>query len=565
MDFSLKAVFGIDAKGFKSELRQLRSEVGSFASSIAKLGAGATVGMFVALSKSAIDLGSKLSDTAAQVGINVEALQVLNSLARDAGVSQETLAKALVKTRTSAQEAAEGNKTYAEAFAALGMDVEKFMGMPQEQKLEAIGRAYAASGDKAAAYNALTTIFGEKAGPKMMEVLGTLADKGFPAVAAAAQKNGELMSGETIAALDRAGDAIEAFKQRAAVAVGNIIVNFRTEEGILLLGMQLLETAHKFMGSIMDAVTYPARAAGAVFGAAFEGVVDLFRNGLVDAIQGAAGLLNKVLPESLKIDVQGLESLKAAGDSIGDRIARAVANVNVTPITDSIKSGWSEIITRQQAVVDQINKTDLKPAADALRGAGAGLDKAASNTKAAGDKLGEKAEKGGKDIKEGATEGATELEDAGETVGGEIKEAAAAFVGVINSFGRGDKELSDAELAKKATNLRGDIAAREAAQYSGPQVFTGSTTTDMLLSAQRGNLVALERELALRSEVRRNAAFFGEERAFQMFGGTLQRFEDILRGVTEQQSLAREDSQNLSKLGDWVKRGATVIVANPRG
>jgi hypothetical protein len=134
----------------------------------------------------------------------------------------------------------------------------------------------------------------------------------------------------------------------------------------------------------------------------------------------------------------------------------------------------------------------------------------------------------------------------------------------IATIGKGDRELSDRELAKKAANLRADVAAREAAQTLQGGVFTGATTNDSLLNPQRANLARVMEEMALRDQVRRQARFFGEDKAFQNFGGSEQRFNDILQGVSESQELARKTADGIQELNNRLKAGIPVVNLNTK-
>ena len=81
--------------------------------------------------------------------------------------------------------------------------------------MEAIANAQANATDKAAAYNAVSRILGEKAGPALQEVLQNLAGpKGYGGLEAAAERAGEVMSEETIAKMDKSADRIESFKRK---------------------------------------------------------------------------------------------------------------------------------------------------------------------------------------------------------------------------------------------------------------------------------------------------------------------------------------------------------------
>lgn len=166
----------------------------------------------------------------------------------------------------------------------------------------------------------------------------------------------------------------------------------------------------------------------------------------------------------------------------------------------------------------------------------------------------------------------TALENVKDSVGAITTEVAKTtsawkdFQIAINSVGRGDAALSDAELQKKLRNLNNDIATRSAAQLGAGSMFTASTASDPFLDAQRSYLAQTQAELDLRATVRRNASFFGEARAFQMFGGSEQRFNDILRGITEQQQVNRQLAANVTTLTNLFRTGnATVLAIPPRG
>lgn len=116
------------------------------------------------------------------------------------------------------------------------------------------------------------------------------------------------------------------------------------------------------------------------------------------------------------------------------------------------------------------------------------------------------------------------------------------FSGVINSTGRGDKELSDRELERKIQNISADIFQRQ----------LDNQPNDFLLEAQKGNLQQSRAELNFRKTVRQRASAFGEEAAFQQFGGlTEQRFQQILQGIdTSAQGRIANSLERLTKQAD---------------
>lgn len=399
MDFSLKAIFGLDATGVKTEIRQLTRETRNFVNQWGKIGAGAATAALIAFSKSAMDLAGSLNDTAQNLDINVEALQALQAQHKLNGVSAEQFTKTMEKTKGAVISAASGNEKAVEALAKLGLSAEKLIRLPLEEQYFAIAQGATNASDQTQAFAAVSQLLGEKVGPKLIGSMRELAGEGLPAVIAAAKETGRVMSAETVVALDRAGDAIDDFKTRATVALGNIIVNFRSEEGLKLLWYQLSDVVLRFTAGIVDAITYPARLAGAVFSAAFGAVVDVFRNGLVDAAIFAAKAVNKILPDGFDVDVAGLEKLKTAGVDFADRINRAIADTNPTALRDTLGEATSALVAEQQKVVDQLNRVDLGEEADKLRA-------------------------GGKDAGQSVEVGAKAIEKAGTAVAADIEEAA---------------------------------------------------------------------------------------------------------------------------------------------
>jgi len=102
------------------------------------------------------------------------------------------------------------------------------------------------------------------------------------------------------------------------------------------------------------------------------------------------------------------------------------------------------------------------------------------------------------------------------------------FIGVINSVGRGDKDLSDKELTRKIENLEQEIYRRN--------VERPTRGFDFLEFQQQNELRNAQAELNLRNNVRGSAGFFGEDAAFNQFPGlSEQRFQDILADAKSQE------------------------------
>ena len=356
----------MDASGIKTELKSLRKDLNGFVNEYATLGAGLAVGAFAALSKGAMELAGNLADASANIGINVVSLQALQAQHKRNGVSNEELTKALEKTKAAVIAAAEGDIKAEAALAKLHLTSAKLIGLPLDKQYEAISIAVSKSKNEMEAYSAVSDILGAKVGPKLMGSMKELSETGLPGVTKAAQEAGQVMSTTTIAALDKAGDAIDDFKRKATIWAGEVVVNFRTEDGLKLIGLQLMSVLGKFGGGILDAIVEAGGMIGAVFKGAFIGVTNYFQDGLVSVVKGVAELINKVLPSRFEINVGNLDALKSSGQGIGDAITEAIAKTSPSTFKKDFGESWDSAIKAQQVVVDKLNKADFKDGIAAL-------------------------------------------------------------------------------------------------------------------------------------------------------------------------------------------------------
>ena len=225
-NFSLLAKLGLDTKAYQKGLKNAQGKTNVFMAAAKKLGPIlATVG-FTSLAKQAIDLGSRLSDLAIKLNISVEALQVLRFASQEAGTKAEVLNRAIRNVQLRTEEAAKGVTSYADAFTVLGISVSEFKQLPIEERFVKIADALKDAEDKQAAYNAVSRILGEKAGPELMEVLKRLSDEGFDGIAQSAKDAGQVMSEDTAQRLDIFADRIEKLKTAFVIAAANITAKF---------------------------------------------------------------------------------------------------------------------------------------------------------------------------------------------------------------------------------------------------------------------------------------------------------------------------------------------------
>ena len=365
---TIQAEIDLNTTKFQRGLARSQKSLGNFVKNgIAKFGALAGAAGIGMMARAAIDLGSKISDLAVQLNIGTTELQVLDFAAREAGVGTEIMARALRNVQLRTEEAANGNKSYGDAFKRLGIDINEFRKLPTEKKLEAIAKAQANATDKAAAYNAVSRILGEKAGSALQEVLQKLAgDQGYGGLEAAAKRAGEVMSKETIKKMDDAADRIESFKRKMTVLSAEILAKampaFRIlGNGLGFIGDVLGISAANFIsfgktiGTVLSAVIAPAISQLEALGLAIKAAGQFAKRdfaGAKESIKGAKDQVKetitaiKDIPEKLGDAFTKLgEDQKTAWETLGQSIDK-----RAKAITDDFKDITGEAEKAEKAV-----------------------------------------------------------------------------------------------------------------------------------------------------------------------------------------------------------------------
>lgn len=525
-NFSLTAVFGMDSSGLKTELKSLRKDLNSFVEDYAKLGAGLAVGAFAALSKGAIDLAGSLSDASANIGINVESLQALQAQHKRNGVSNEELTKALEKTKAAVISAAEGDVKAEAALAKLGLTSAKLIAMPLDKQYAAIASAVSKSSDATTAYSAVSDLLGAKVGPRLMGSLKELGETGLPGVTAAAQEAGQVMSTTTIAALDKAGDAIDDFKKRATVWAGEVIVNFRTEDGLKLIGLQLMAMLGKFGGGILDAIVEAGGMIKAVFTGSFTGVINYLQDGMVSAMKATAEMINKVLPKSFEMDISNLDRFKSSGQGIGDAITEAIAQTSPSTFKKDFGDSWDEAVKKQQAVVDDLNAVDFADDAAKLTNAGTSIGKAV--------------ETGAKKVEQAGTTAGAEIAAGGEEAAASIGEVVKAFSSVIERTGTSYQEQSTTALQGVRDRIASQLADAQLADRQ-QTATVGGTQESFATSAFKSELFKIEKELNARRQFQFDYSRMGSQQTLAKYGDAdYQRYTREMQDATTRTTNAME-------------------------
>lgn len=531
---------------------------------LGKIGAGLSVAggaaAFFALGKGALELAGRLKDTSDNLNINVESLQALESLHKRNGVASEQFGAALAKMKNNVFEAAEGNQANAKALGALGLSAERMLGLPLDQQYAAIAAAATSARNPTEAFNAVSVLFGERVGPRLMGSLRELAEEGLPKVTAQAKEAGHVMSTETVAALDRAGDAIEDFKKQATIAVGNILVNFRTEEGMQLLWAQFERVVTSFGLGVLDAIKEANDMVRAGLGGAFDWILSKFRDGWVSSIAFMAEQVNRILPKGFEIDVKAIELLKSAGKSISDQITDAIAKT--APST--FKKDYQEVQDRHIAGLKSAAEAAAKELESGLKKGGAAV--VDSGHKAA-DPI--------------VTKAAPAIVSAGAAAAGAIAAAAKqaqlvveADAAVRKGAGAG---LTDDEQAKLRAWIQGDrkgpepVFTRSGMEFTTSAAFGSASDgaikeiirrisnelpgldkgsafdfgQSMRISELTARRAAAQRELDLRESIRSDVGFLGVEGARRQFTGDPMVFDKLVAQFTTQQEKVDETNRLL--------------------
>jgi hypothetical protein len=313
----------------KKSLLGLKATAMSAGTALTGLGGVAGIAGMTAMAKSAIDLGSSITDMAVATRTGIEEIQVLNFAAQEAGASQEQMANLLVRVQKSASDAARGLSTAKDAFSKLNINASDFLELSPEQMLETVGQSLAQAGADTEAYGAALDLLGTRNAPKLMEVLQRLGTEGFDEIARQARESGQIMEEETARRLDNAADSIERFKKRSTILFGEAIANMMDSEGPgrKILAMQLAKLAAQFGGGIVDAVVDAFVIAQAAGEAAMTHIALRFgadiSNALAQAFRAIPGGALMAAPlEAVRDALMGMDSeFQTIGDAISHTIA----------------------------------------------------------------------------------------------------------------------------------------------------------------------------------------------------------------------------------------------------
>jgi len=401
-NFSLLAKIGLDSKAFQTGLNSAQNGLSKFSKGVvkvsnrlAKMGLASASAGFLLLSRRAIQLGSELSDIATNTGFATEEFQVFRGALIDAGGSAKSMEKAITIMQKAVVQGSEGLTTYTRAFERLGLNVDDLRKMKPEDQFQAIGKAIAGAEDQQGALTSAIEIFGQKNAGRLIEVFKRLDKEGYGKMAEDIRKAYGIMDEETQAALDKAADTIERFKNKATIFVGELIAGEADGAALKKLGYSIMEAGAKLGVSMITGIAEAVAFARNGFGAFADYLYDklgstigligtLLKITLAESINPMLEKLNKIpkinidlidtdkLNEDLKRDLD--KGAKAFSDYFDERQAKQEAfELGYDPA-----KFWKDAAEAEEAKLEASRKAAkeardaAKASMDALMGGGAG-------------------------------------------------------------------------------------------------------------------------------------------------------------------------------------------------
>lgn len=223
---NLNALITANATQFLSELGKVQtqsSKTASFVNSaLSSIGVGLSLTGLAAMSKSIIDFGSHIVDLSEVASMGAQPFQTLSALAAESGVQMEQVAKASENLRSKLQDAAtDGAGPLAYKLRDLGLEAKALQELAPEKQWVAFAKALDGATDKQAALNTLSEVFGAKIGPKLKQVLDTLATKDWKDIEKSMK--GIRIDDEQLKMLDEAGDQLERIGTALKVIGANVL------------------------------------------------------------------------------------------------------------------------------------------------------------------------------------------------------------------------------------------------------------------------------------------------------------------------------------------------------
>jgi len=179
----LKAVLGMDTRGYRAGARDIKRRNESIRKSFAQI--GAALGVSFSLS-ALVSVGRELkrwadaaSIAARNVGVTTSEMIGLNRVAIQSGIGINEMQRMLAKMQQELLRAAEGEEMSIEKFERMGLEIEKLVRMDPASMLQEVSRA---AFESEIPLTTLAELFGERLGPNAVVALRAIANDGLPEV-----------------------------------------------------------------------------------------------------------------------------------------------------------------------------------------------------------------------------------------------------------------------------------------------------------------------------------------------------------------------------------------------
>jgi hypothetical protein len=185
------------------------------ASLMTALGPIAIAGTIVAAGKKLLDLTGNLTDLSAKTGISTTALQTLGYVTEQSGVSLDQVSASVTKM---SKALVSGDKSAVAGLQALNLSTADLLKMSPDQAFTTIGDAIAQIQNPMERSTIALKIFGKSGAELLPAFTGNLAE-----LAKQAETSGAILSEETVAGGDAAGDALGRLANAGLGLIGQVL------------------------------------------------------------------------------------------------------------------------------------------------------------------------------------------------------------------------------------------------------------------------------------------------------------------------------------------------------
>jgi hypothetical protein len=296
--------------------------VGRFLPVLTMTGAVAGLGR---LATQAVESASKIQDLSNKLGVSTDAIQEMQVVANQTGSSVETFASAAFRLGVNVSE---GGKKAREAIAGLGLEYERLRALKPEDMQREVIKALEQVTDANERNRLGVALYGKT----FQEIAPAIAE-GYSKIA----ENATKMSAETIAALDRAGDAWDLLKNKIGVAVGE-------SAGFMVKWVEDTSAALSMIGADMSRFTESQRSR--------------IEDAMGQGGEGLAKVLRDIAQARTKdIELTG-EQTKASEDYIAQLKAARAELAALTPVQRQQIDAALKLGTSTEEVANKLGLTE---------------------------------------------------------------------------------------------------------------------------------------------------------------------------------------------------------------